>query len=363
MKKKLLTLMLGMIMACCLAACGGKDDSTEVSSQEPGLVDDQDTISEDIAGITEDEPESEDEDMTSEDIAELTEEEKLEAELEEMIKSAQVGDVIEFGTFEQDGDDANGEEPIEWIVLADEDGKKLLLSKYILMSIGDMMEFPGDGVNYTWKECGIRTYLNGDFYESAFSDEEREFITETELKTTWSDHVSLGAELVDVETISYESLGAVISYEVGKIVTNDKIFIPDFDEEYVKYLSVEHREWWMYGTDILAKATPASGVPNKPYRQDYYDEAKYLCDPSVNLDESLVGEEFCDYIMRNGCSIVANVHTADGSWTAETVQSTAFQVVSGECGGSFSPWTLTEIPFGTDMIGIRPMMWVSYESE
>ncbi|MBQ8139988.1 MAG: sigma-70 family RNA polymerase sigma factor [Lachnospiraceae bacterium] len=302
-----------------------------------------------------------DESETSED-AGIQEEPVLEevSPVKEAIKNAQVGDIIEIGSFEQDGDEANGAEPIEWQVIADEDGKKLLLSKDILMPLGNMMyeEYPGDGVNYTWKECGIRTYLNGEFYESAFTDEERAQIVETEIRTTWQDNASLGAELVDVETISYESLGTVFTHEEGKIVTIDKIFIPDFDEDFARYLKVEKGSWFMYGTDLLAKATVASSVTNIAYEQWAYDEAKGVCSEDVNLDESLIGDEFGCYIMRNGGSYEVN-NFASGI-PGDMIRTTAFYVVSGDSAGAFSPWYLTELTDRTD-VGIRPEMWVYVE--
>ncbi len=328
-------------------------DDSENTSEESGIQTE--------SAVQEGSEALEDAGIQEEETQELTEEEKLAAALKETIETAQVGDIIEIGTFEQDGDESNGAEPIEWQVLADEDGKKLLLSKYILMPLGNMMydEFPGDGVNYTWKECGIRTYLNGEFYESAFTDAERALIAETELRTTWSDNCSLGAELIDVETISYESAGFEISYDVGKFVTTDKIFIPDFDEEFVRYLKVEHSHWWMYGTDILAKVTPASGLPEFAYMQSYFDEAKDVCSEDVNLDESLVGEEFGNYIMRNGASLKCYPVTRDESLPPDyMITTTAFYVAYGDSAGSFSPWYLDELAYATE-IGIRPMMWVT----
>ena len=280
----------------------------------------------------------------------------------EAIQNAQVGDIIEIGNFEQDGDVANGAEPIEWMVIADEDGKKLLLSKYIPMPLGNMMYdvFPGGGVNYTWAECGIRTYLNGDFYEAAFTDEERELIAETEIRTTWSDNCSLGAELVDVETVTWESLGFEFTQDFGKIVTTDRIFIPDFDEDFLRYMKVEKGSWYMYGTDLLARATVASGVPNIPYEQDPYDEAKYVCSEDVNLDESLIGEEFGNYIIRTGGSMKVSGYSEDGTYTGDyfsTMDTTYFHVIYGYAAGSYSPWGLPELTDRND-VGIRPMMWV-----
>ncbi len=294
--------------------------------------------------------------------------------LEEAIKYAQVGDIIEVGSFEQDGDEINGAEPIEWQVIADEDGKKLLLSRYILMPVGNIMydEFPGDGVNFTWKECGIRTYLNGEFYESAFTDEERELIVETEIRSTWTDYCSLSDDLVDVETVTYEGIGAfsgeVYTREVGKVVTTDRIFIPDFEEDFDRYMKVNQGSWWMYGTDLLAKATAASNLPNEAYMQDAYDEAKEICPEDINLDESLIGDEFGNYIMRNGCSCGVSVYSdydeyGWGIGVPTTITTTAFYVVSGACAGSFSPYYLTELAADINgkNIGIRPMMWVSAE--
>ena len=303
--------------------------------------------------------------MTS---VELTEEEKRAAALKETIKAAKVGDFIEIGTFEQDGDTANGAEPIEWMVLAEENGKKLLLSRYILMSIGDMMKFPGDGVNYTWKECGIREYLNGDFYESAFTEEERAQITETEIRSTWEDYYSLGAELVDVETISWEFVGQTFSRDIGKIITTDRIFIPDFDEDFVRYMKVHKDIYENFGTDMLAKATPASGIESFSYTQQTYDWEKDYTgyndfDPeNVNLDESLIGEEFGNYILRTGMSGPCPTYNDDGSSTGNHVRSGCYYVVTGsDAAVYYPPYWVTEFPFQTKYLGIRPMMWVTTE--
>ena len=41
-----------------------------------------------------------------------------------------IGGIVTFGRYEQDGNEENGPEGIEWIVLDVQDGKVLLLSKY-----------------------------------------------------------------------------------------------------------------------------------------------------------------------------------------------------------------------------------------
>lgn len=90
--------------------------------------------------------------------------------------SAQVktGDVITFGHYEQDNDLSNGSEPIEWLVLTEEEGRMLLISRYGL----DGMPYHSSFAEITWKNCWLRQWLNGEFYETAFTDAEQEVIEE-----------------------------------------------------------------------------------------------------------------------------------------------------------------------------------------
>ncbi len=81
-----------------------------------------------------------------------------------------VGDVIAFGTYEQDALLSNGKEPIEWIILDKrEDGSLVLLSKYAL----DCKPYNKDLADVTWETCTLRTWLNEDFYNAAFSAQEQ----------------------------------------------------------------------------------------------------------------------------------------------------------------------------------------------
>ena len=89
----------------------------------------------------------------------------------------QVGNFINFGTYEQDGDISNGAEPIEWKVLAVEDGKALLISKYVL----DWQKYNETGDKVNWSTCSLRVWLNQDFYNMAFSNEEKNKIADTSI--------------------------------------------------------------------------------------------------------------------------------------------------------------------------------------
>lgn len=70
-------------------------------------------------------------------------------------------------------------QPISWIVLDETENGQLLLSEYILdfMIFGDVRK-PVRG----WIDSDLRAWLNGPFYEAAFSEEEKERILPVEIR-------------------------------------------------------------------------------------------------------------------------------------------------------------------------------------
>lgn len=92
----------------------------------------------------------------------------------------EIGDIVTYGNYEQDGFYSNGEETIEWIVIArDRDNHALLLSRYCL----DALPYNEDGGDVTWEDSSIRAWLNGEFLESAFDGDPNGFICTAECKT------------------------------------------------------------------------------------------------------------------------------------------------------------------------------------
>ena len=84
------------------------------------------------------------------------------------LKEAKAGDIVTYGTYEQDGDYDNGKEAIEWIVLDKQDGKLLLISRYALAE----MSYDYKDEEVTWEKCSLRKWLNGIFVKEAFTDKE-----------------------------------------------------------------------------------------------------------------------------------------------------------------------------------------------
>ena len=103
---------------------------------------------------------------------EYTEEEKHEDFLTNGLANVKAGDVVKLGSYEQDNNTSNGKEQIEWIVLAKENGKALLISKYCL----DYQLYHNVNTAITWENSSSRNWLNTTFYNSAFSQREKELI-------------------------------------------------------------------------------------------------------------------------------------------------------------------------------------------
>ena len=82
------------------------------------------------------------------------------------------GDIITFGSYEQDNITSNGAEEIEWIILEVQSDRMLLLSLYAL----DSERYHYRKENVTWDTCSLRGWLNDTFYYEAFTRSERKCI-------------------------------------------------------------------------------------------------------------------------------------------------------------------------------------------
>ena len=88
------------------------------------------------------------------------------------------GKTVQFGHYEQDDNITNGKESIEWIVLAKEGSRALLISKYAL----DCQPYNTTKTGVTWETCSLRKWLNESFLNSAFSKSEQNMIITATIK-------------------------------------------------------------------------------------------------------------------------------------------------------------------------------------
>lgn len=88
-------------------------------------------------------------------------------------KGCQVGDVVEFGSYEQDGNASNGKEPIEWRVLAVEGNRAYVVSQKAL----DAHAFNADNNDGNdWNSSELKAWLENDFASQAFTGNEMKAI-------------------------------------------------------------------------------------------------------------------------------------------------------------------------------------------
>ena len=84
----------------------------------------------------------------------------------------ETGDIITYGCYEQDNDSSNGAEPIEWLVLANEGDRALVISKYGL----DCKPYNETEDSAKWADSSLREWLNNRFLVTAFNADEQKYI-------------------------------------------------------------------------------------------------------------------------------------------------------------------------------------------
>ena len=159
--KKWVSILLVLILAVvCLTGCGKDDSDTKTSRKKETSQSTQKT-----------------EPAKDEQQAEPAQSEQKTKTLH--FGSTAKGDIITFGHYEQDNNLDNGPEPIEWIILDYDEAthRALLLSRYGL----EAKPYNTEEVGTTWEKCTLRSWLNDEFLNAAFSTEEQSAILVTDV--------------------------------------------------------------------------------------------------------------------------------------------------------------------------------------
>ncbi len=149
----------------------------------------------------------------SAEFTEATTDAAVEAEALETVelKCAEVGDIVQVGTYEQDGD-TETEDPIYWDVL-DKDADSILLISHDVIGYQRFSDSPNCVI---WEDSQIRTWLNEEFYTDAFDKETQARIRESVLENpSIAGYVTSG-----VDEANQESRGD----------TTDRIFLLSWKE-------------------------------------------------------------------------------------------------------------------------------------
>ncbi|MCR5829437.1 MAG: DUF6273 domain-containing protein [Lachnospiraceae bacterium] len=91
-----------------------------------------------------------------------------------------IGDIIEFGKCETDGNLENGKEKINWKVIDEDEDAYLLLSESVI----DCIAFTGQNQNVNWTESTVRKILNLSYLNEMFNANERELVLERNVKAS-----------------------------------------------------------------------------------------------------------------------------------------------------------------------------------
>lgn len=131
------------------------------------------------------------------------------------LSTATVGAKMLYGSYEQDNDTSNGKEDIEWLVLAKEGNRLLLISDKAL----DCQQYNESWEDVTWETCSLRKWMNNTFLNEAFSTEEQKMIQSTNVSAD--------------ENPEYDT-------DPGK-ATTDKVFLLSINEVNKYFASDEER--------------------------------------------------------------------------------------------------------------------------
>ncbi|MDI9547878.1 MAG: DUF6273 domain-containing protein [Chloroflexota bacterium] len=89
-------------------------------------------------------------------------------------RNAKPGELVAFGAYPHRADGAD-RTPIHWRILRNTGSRLFMLSERLL----DCKRYHGANVNITWRDCDLRKWLNGEFYNAAFNAAEMESIATT----------------------------------------------------------------------------------------------------------------------------------------------------------------------------------------
>ena len=92
------------------------------------------------------------------------------------------GDMIRIGRYPQKKDPSAAAEPIEWIILETDGKSAKLLSRYGLTA----KAYNEDGYwPVTWESSTLRKWLNSEFLNSAFTDEDQQRLAITTVEAEY----------------------------------------------------------------------------------------------------------------------------------------------------------------------------------
>ncbi len=143
--------------------------------------------------------------------------------------------------------------PIEWIVLDEKDGARLLLSRYNL----GFMAYKEKDESVTWETSDVRKWMNGTFYRKAFSGSEKALIRTVTLENEDGPNGTEGGNDTKDRVFAL-SLSEVHQYfdlldpDTGEVIMNEDKGEPAINREALKTVCLqEARPDFQYEGDTV----------------------------------------------------------------------------------------------------------------
>lgn len=158
-------------------------------------------------------------------------------------------ETVEFGSYPQATDNPT---PVEWLVLDEKGSRKLLLAKYAL----DCKPYNDEQEDTTWEACTLRVWLDTEFFEQAFTEEEQARVAEVRLANEDDPDYETegGPETYDrVFLLGLAEVEEYFGVEGGE-TSNDLICYPtDYAVEKGAYMNNENGGcyWWLRSPGFL----------------------------------------------------------------------------------------------------------------
>lgn len=157
------------------------------------------------------------------------------------LRTAEVGDTVIFGRYEQDGNAENGVEDLEWIVLDRNENGIMLISRYLLAE--QKMSSGSASFSIEWADCKLRTWCNNTFYEAAFAEAEKAAILTTTVSSTKnsSSGLSSSATKDKVYVLSLEEVKKYFPTEEERMASPTEAAVAGGLFEFAEGTSI----WWL----------------------------------------------------------------------------------------------------------------------
>ena len=236
------------------------------------------------------------------------------------IEDASVGDVVSFGSYEYDTEEPGNEE-ILWDVIDEKDGSLLLISHYVIEEVA----FTTEKSNPGWGKSYVRVWLNNDFYNDAFTEEEKEKIILSTIDNPSSVEMfeMCGKTALDRE---WED-------------TEDYIFLLSWEEAFDYY-------------DI--KLVENADAEEKHQKSELFYSANAVAMPSPYLAEKKY-EQNLEYRKENGYDTSKAFYPKTSGWLLRSDHQLPLLNMMVSDGGVI-------LGAGTNVeYGIRPVMWIKVE--